>query len=210
MKTVVKETSLKRIAAKTTGKAVHKVPVRRTISPKAATTYVRKNLTKLKKDPLSPEYAGYDLNDLDAFTSGVKAHLGDKSSLSSATLDAADYAAILEDYRALANWKPKRNATVRKNSAAVTAAGEALRKMEITDEPIIPRPRSRRTPVAVAVMVPPVRTVTVAIPAKAEAEPTRKNKIVPANWRYMAENADTQSARDWWTEYCAKRMRGEV
>ena len=135
---------------------------RRGISKKAATSHVHKNLVRYPRQQGWEAWNGHDLDSPENFTSSVKAWLGDKSNLSTATLDAANYAEILEHFRELAGWKPK--------------------------APVKPKT------VAAAKRLPRVITT----------------RIVPGNWRYMADHADTISARAWWTAYCDKRMRGEV
>lgn len=139
------------------------VRTRRGISPKAATSHVHKNLVRYPRQQGWEPWNGHGLDSLDEFTTSVKAWLGDKSNLSSATLDAANYGELLEHFRELSEWKPKKAVAKQKVAAA-----------------------AKRTP----------RVVTA--------------RIVPGNWRYMAEHADTPAARAWWTAYCDKRMRGEV
>jgi hypothetical protein len=138
------------------------VRTRRGISKKAATSHVHRNLVKHPRQRGWEPWNGYDLDSLENFTTSAKAWLGDKSELSAATLDAADYAEILGHFREMAGWKPK--------------------------DPVKPKT------VAAAKRLPRVITT----------------RIVPGNWRYMADHADTEAARAWWSNYCDKRMRGEV
>lgn len=182
-----------------------------TMGTRLATGHVRRNLSKYRRDPLTPEWVGWNLDDASAFTTEVKNYLVEKSTLSTSTLDNADYDELLSEYRKLAQWKPKRQkkATLRKPGAAVKAATAAMEKINVrlTDEPTVPAARSKNVPVRVEVSVPPLTRVSLRVDDEA---PSRENRRVPQNWRDMCTEADTESARAWWTDYCARRMRGEV
>jgi len=170
---------------------VNAVRTRRGISPKAATSHVHKNLVKHPRQRGWEPWQGYGLDSLEDFTGMVKAWLGDKSNLSGATLDAANYGELLEHFREMAGWKPPRKKAAKPKAAKKDYAG--LRGLLQLDTGPEPKPQ-RGTVAAAAKRVPRVVTA----------------RIVPGNWRYMADHADTASARAWWSEYCDKRMRGEV
>lgn len=74
-----------------------------------------------------------------------------------------------------------------------------------------PTAKQHKRPVAATVTAPrtTVHKVVATLTPQAVANP-KPHRMVPANWRYMADHADTIHARKWWTEYCEKRMRGEV
>lgn len=225
LKAAAKKTAVKKPVNKTAPKAPAKkakapatktaptTPVKRTraytMNPKTATNHVHRNLIRYRRDPLTPEYVGFNLDESDQFAREVKSYLADKSELSTATLDAADYDELLIHFRQLADWKPKKakKATVRKPGAAVKAATAALEKMNvrIEDTPAVPAARDKSVKVTVKVSVPPPGT------NKHDFEtPSRENRRVPQNWRDMCTEADTESARAWWKNWCDRRMRGEV
>lgn len=193
------------------------VKPRRQISVKAATGHVRKNLIRKPKSDGASEYAGLALDSLENFKKDVVSHLADVSNLSTSTLDVADYIELLDEARKLEAWTPSRVRKARKTSPA-SPAKAALVNVHITASRSVPAPRSSRTPVTVQVSVPPVElTPALARKAKAQAAaekmtvtPTKINKVVPDNWLYMAEHANTASARAWWKGHCDRRARGEV
>jgi hypothetical protein len=45
---------------------------------------------------------------------------------------------------------------------------------------------------------------------EAEPEPAPAGRPVPQNWLDMCEEANTESARKWWKNYCERYARGEV
>jgi hypothetical protein len=221
-KAAAKKAPAKKSPAKTAPASPAKTSRRTyTMSTRLATGHVRRNLARYRRDPLTPEWVGWNLDDEALFAREVKNYLVDKTTLSTSTLDAADYSVLLEEYRNLAQWKPKRpKATVRKPGAAVKAASSAMEKMnvriEITDEPAVPAPRRKDVPVRVEVSVPPLTRVSLRVDDEA---PSRENRRVPENWRHLAEHANfhgdenhpnAKAAQKWWAEHCAKRMRGEV
>lgn len=207
-----KKAPAKKLVAKTAPASPAKTSRRvYTMSTRLATGHVRRNLSKFRRDPLTPEWVGWNLDDAALFATEVKNYLVEKTTLSTSTLDAADYDQVLADYRELAQWKPKRpkKATVRKPGAAVKAATAALEKIDlrITDEPMVPAARAKDTPVTVEVSVPPLTRASLAVDSEA---PSRENRRVPQNWRDMCTEADTETARAWWKNWCDRRMRGEV
>lgn len=169
---------------------------RRTISGKVATSHVRKNLIRKPKDNGKSEFSGLSLDDIESFTKDVSSYLAEVSKLSTSTIDRADFEELLTEARELEEWTPKRT-TRKKTAKAKPLATEKKEK-----------------PVTVKVTV-PLLTPTATLLRKAREEtteetPSKANKVVPGNWRYMAEHANTESARAWWTNWCERRTRGEV
>lgn len=197
----------------------------RTISKKAATSHVHKNLIRYPKQQGGEPWQGHSLETLWAFTEDVKSWLGDRSNLSTATLLAADYEELLAFFRESSGWESRKAKEEKRRALREKKEREAA---EADAEKVVaklPRQRSRSRATAVKTVIAatvapvkitaPLHTPTATLLRKAKEEiseeiPTKVNRVVPANWRYMAEHADTESARAWWTQWCAKRMRGEV
>lgn len=213
LKAVAKKTAAKKPVSKTAPKtpvkkAVKKAavpanaaatPVKRTrtytMNKATATKHVHRNLIRYRRDPLSPEWGGFPLDDADQFAREVKSYLADKSELSTSTLDAADYAELLNHFRELAGWKQPKAPKAKKEK----------NDLRIESAPAVPAARDRNVPVTVKVSVPPVGSTKHDFEA-----PSRENRRVPQNWRDACTEADTESARAWWKNWCDRRMRGEV
>lgn len=168
--------------------------LRRTINVRVATNHVHKNLVRRPKSDGASEFAGLSLDNVENFRKDVSSHLSDVSNLATSTIDRADYEELLEHARELEEWKPKR--TTKK--AAAKPLATAAKENQVTVK------------VPATVLAPTPTLLRKAKETDTEEKPTKVNRTVPANWRYMAEHADTPSARAWWTNWCARRMRGEV
>lgn len=167
---------------------------RRTINVQVATKHVHRNLVRKPKSEGASEFSGLSLDTVEKFTKDVSSYLTEVSNLATTTIDRADFEELLETARELEQWKPAPKRTAKK---AAPLATEKKKEKPVTVK--VPAPLLAPKPSLVRKAAQPE-----------EDKPTKVNRAVPANWRYMAENADTESARKWWTEYCAKRMRGEV
>lgn len=168
---------------------------RRTINVRVATNHVHKNLIRRPKSDGASEFAGLSLDSVENFRKDVSSHLADSSNLATSTIDRADYEELLEHARELEAWKPKPTA---KKAKATAPLATATKENQVTVK------------VSAPVLAPTPTLLRKAKEETTEETPTKKNRVVPGNWRYMAEHADTASARAWWSNYCDRRMRGEV
>jgi len=143
----------------------------------------------------------FSLDSLEDFTRQAKAYLKDASNLKGSTIDGADYAELLEYFRKIAGWKPKRLAAKPVSQAVADRikVRKALEKITMDEKP---SPKAKKR-VSVSVSVPPVLSVTTQVPA-------RKRSDIPENWVYMAKHADTPAAQEWWARYCERWLRGDV
>lgn len=163
----------------------------RGISKGLATRHVSLNLNKSVP---GNKYAWQHLSleSVSAFTRQAKAWLKDKSNLSGKTIDAADYAELLEHFRQLAEWKPK-------------AQEKPETPVKIPPQRVPVKLPGQRKPTSAQSAAAPKRVTAVV-----EETPKRKRSEIPENWLYMAQHANTESARNWWADYCGRWLRGEV
>jgi hypothetical protein len=154
-------------------------------------------------------WQSFSLDNLEDFTRMAKNHLRDASNLKTSTIDNADYAELLDWFREMADWKPKKTRKVKKTTLDINTdkANEILADLDFSEESVLARNTD-----GLSLAVEPVTLVavnagdgTVRIHAHGCADIKKDRQVSETSWTIIASTR-AEVDQDVWGDVAADRF----